>query len=263
MLSALHALPGAVIDAPTQVTALMGRLPVAADNDGFDVTTFGLDTDALVRLVVAGVLGAAVGAEREAGDQPAGLRTHIAVAVGAALFGVVSTIGFAEFDVTRASSNINVDVTRVASNVAVGIGFLGAGVIFRRGNSIRNLTTAASLWTVAAIGLACGTGDVTTAAIATAILLLSLALLRPLRDWIRRRFTTASSPVRVRLVPGAHAEAVLTPDLVAGVTLEEVTVEKEDGRLVVVATLSAHPEQVRRWISTVAGSDDVEAVLQA
>ncbi|MGH9233868.1 MAG: MgtC/SapB family protein, partial [Acidimicrobiales bacterium] len=137
-------------------------------------TTLSLDFDVVVRLLGATLLGGLVGMEREASDQPAGLRTHIAVALGASLFGVISTLGFLEFDQPRAESTIQADVTRVASNVVVGIGFLGAGVIFRQGNTIRNLTTAASLWTVAAIGLACGVGDVTSAALATAVLLGSL-----------------------------------------------------------------------------------------
>jgi putative Mg2+ transporter-C (MgtC) family protein len=151
-------------------------------------TSFALDGDVLIRLVAASVLGGLVGIEREASDQPAGLRTHIAVALGAGLFGVVSTLGFVEFDQPRADSTLQADVTRVASNVVIGIGFLGAGVIFRQGNTTRNLTTAASLWVVAAIGLACGVGDVTTAAVATAILLLSLVVLRPIRSLIRRRW---------------------------------------------------------------------------
>lgn len=234
---------------------------------GFDGTSFGLDADAVVRLLAAGLLGAAVGIEREASDQPAGLRTHIAVAVGAALFGIVSTLGFEEFDARRATTNVNIDVTRVASNVVVGIGFLGAGVIIRQRGAVRNLTTAASLWATAAIGLACGTGDIATAAVATAMLLLSLVLLRPLRDWIRQRFAQASVPVRVRMVPGASAEPVLAHrDLATDgsgtdeVVLDEVTVEKEDGRMVVTAVLSAHPDVVRRWISDVARSDEVDTV---
>ena len=167
-------------------------------------TSFELDMDVVVRLLGATVLGGVVGIEREASDQPAGLRTHIAVAVGAALFGVVSTLGFLEFDQPRANSTIQADVTRVASNVVVGIGFLGAGVIFRRGNSVRNLTTAASLWAVAAVGLACGVGDVTSAAVGTAVLLGSLVLLRPIRDLISRRWSTATTTVRIELAPGVE-----------------------------------------------------------
>lgn len=230
---------------------------------GADLTTFGVDDDALVRLLAAALLGAAVGIEREAGDQPAGLRTHIAVALGAALFGVVSTLGFLEFEGVRATTNVNIDVTRVASNVAVGIGFLGAGVIFRSGSSIRNLTTAASLWTVAAIGLSCGTGDIGTAAVATAVLLMSLVLLRPLRDVIRRRYTRTSQSVQVHLVPEADAAAFMAQlDEHADVQLDKVFLEKRDGRVVVAATLVAHPDQVRHWMTQVSTSSDVDTLVQ-
>ena len=143
--------------------------------------------EAVLRLVVAVVLGAIVGIEREVNDQPAGLRTHIAVCLGAAVFGVVSTLGFTEFEARRATTNVQIDVTRVASQVVVGIGFLGAGVIFRERTSVRNLTTAASLWVTAAIGLMAGVGDLGTAAAAAALLLAVLVALRPLRTFLRRR----------------------------------------------------------------------------
>jgi putative Mg2+ transporter-C (MgtC) family protein len=231
---------------------------------GVDPTTLAVDGDAVARLLMAGVLGAAVGLEREAGDQPAGLRTHIAVALGAALFGVVSTLGFLEFQVPRAESNVNIDVARVASNVAVGIGFLGAGVIFRSGGSIRNLTTAASLWTVAAIGLACGVGDLGTAAVATFVLLASLVLLRPLRDWVRHRFAKTSMPVRIQLVAGTDPDRFLD-ELHAQTELEadDVFLEKKNGRMIVVLTLNAHPQMVRRWMSHVAATPEVEGLVQA
>src|SRR5688500_5009504 len=136
-----------------------------------------LDSDVLARLGAAVVLGAAIGFEREASDQPAGLRTHITVAIGACLFGVISTLGFSEFEAVRETTNVQVDVTRVASQVVVGIGFLGAGMIFRQGGAVKNLTTAASLWVTSAIGLAAGVGDIGSAAIATAAVLVSLVLL--------------------------------------------------------------------------------------
>ena len=124
-----------------------------------------LDGDVVVRLLVAAVLGGSSGSSaRRATSRPDCAPTS-PLALGAALFGVISTLGFLEFDRPRAESILQVDVTRVASNVAVGIGFLGAGVIFRQRSNIKNLTTAASLWAVAAIGLACGVGDPTTAAV--------------------------------------------------------------------------------------------------
>jgi putative Mg2+ transporter-C (MgtC) family protein len=224
-------------------------------------TSFSLDGDVVVRLLAAAVLGSLIGIEREAADQPAGLRTHIAVALGASLFGVISTLGFLEFDQLRANSTVQVDVSRVASNVVVGIGFLGAGVIFRQGGLIRNLTTAASLWTVAAIGLACGVGDVTTAAVATVVLLVSLVLLRPLRSLIRQRWATASTRVRVTLADGVDPMAFgdrLPPG--EGVDTGQVTMQKQEGRLIVISTVSGHPVALRRWMAQLVVSDAVVSV---
>lgn len=222
-------------------------------------TDFGVDVDALVRLLIAAVLGAIIGIEREAGDQPAGLRTHISVAVGAALFGIISTRGFVEFEGLRADTNINIDVTRVASNVVVGIGFLGAGVIFRRGSMVHNLTTAASLWAVAAIGLATGIGNVTTAGIATVIVLASLVVLRPLRDRVRRRYAHTRREFRVRLAPGVDPEAPLRQTVEHELLVRTAT-EKEDGRVVLLVTLQGHPDTVQRSIAALARSDEVQTL---
>lgn len=200
------------------------------------------DIEAVIRLLFASVLGAIVGIEREAADQPAGLRTHIAVSLGAALFGVISTLGFQEHVTARADSNINVDVTRVASQVVVAIGFLGAGMIFRQGTVVKNLTSGASLWATAAVGLACGVGDEGTAAMATAILIVGLVLLRPLRDWIRGRWTTEHRVFRIALTPDADPAAIVeTLRGIAGIRVDRAAVEKHDGRPVVVAGLSARP----------------------
>lgn len=101
----------------------------------------------ILRLVAAGVLGGVVGYQREIHGRPAGLRTHILVCVGSALFTIASvTYGH------------GAEPSRIAANIVTGIGFLGAGTIIRQGSTIRGLTTAASLWTVAAIGLAVGAG---------------------------------------------------------------------------------------------------------
>jgi putative Mg2+ transporter-C (MgtC) family protein len=226
-------------------------------------TSFELDMDVVVRLLGATVLGGLVGVEREASDQPAGLRTHIAVAVGAALFGVISTLGFLEFDQLRANSTIQADVTRVASNVVVGIGFLGAGVIFRQGNNVRNLTTAASLWAVAAIGLACGVGDVTSAAIGTAVLLGSLVLLRPIRNYISRHWSTSSTPVRVELLPGVEPASVVDRWPTDGtVATTKLTVLKESGRFVMTGEVKGPPEALRSWLSDMAARAEVESISE-
>ena len=102
--------------------------------------------------MLALVLGGLIGLERELSDHPAGLRTHIGVCMGAALFGIVSGYGFVGFDASRSQTNYQVDPTRVASNIVTGVGFLGGGAILKHGATVRGLTTAASLWVTAAIG---------------------------------------------------------------------------------------------------------------
>lgn len=198
--------------------------------------------EAVLRLVVAVVLGALVGAERETTEQPAGLRTHITVCVGACLFGVVSTLGFDEFQTARARTNVQIDVTRVASQVVVGIGFLGAGIIFRQGTVVRNLTTAASLWVTSAVGLTCGVGDLGTAAVATGLVLVTLVALRPLRDLLRKRVARPEQELRIRLQQGvAPGEVIAALTSLPDVEVDRIAVQKEDGAFVVVTELSAAP----------------------
>jgi putative Mg2+ transporter-C (MgtC) family protein len=143
---------------------------------------------------MAVVLGGLVGVEREVSEQPAGLRTHISVALGAALFGLISVHGFDSYVQSRADSNYQIDVTRVASQVVVGIGFLGAGAILKEGSRIFGLTTAASLWVTAAIGLALGIGNYLAATATTVTLVVSLVLLRGPRRWLRRRLGRERDP---------------------------------------------------------------------
>lgn len=138
------------------------------------------------RLALAALFGALVGLERETAGQDAGFRTHLMVALGAALFGVVSVGAFDQF-ATDEATNVRVDVTRIASYVAAGVGFIGGGVILKHAGSVRGITTATSLWTAAAIGLAAGVGFWVGALAATVIALIALAGLKPLSDWVGRR----------------------------------------------------------------------------
>lgn len=194
--------------------------------------------EAVLRLVVAVALGAVVGAERETSEQPAGLRTHIGVSLGACLFGVVSTLGFEEFDVERSRTNVQIDVTRVASQVVVGIGFLGAGIIFRQGTIVRNLTTAASLWVTAAIGLTCGVGDLGTAAVATGIMVAALVLLLPLRNWLRNRVSHPEQELRIRLATGVGpGEVIAAIHELPDVKVMRLQVQKEEGDYVLLCEL--------------------------
>lgn len=122
----------------------------------------------LLRSVVAMLLGGAIGIEREYRSKEAGFRTHFLVALGSALFCIVSQYGF----------NIDLkDSSRVAAQVVSGIGFLGAGTIIFQKNVVRGLTTAAGLWVTAAIGLACGSGMYAAALIVTVLVIVGLEVL--------------------------------------------------------------------------------------
>jgi putative Mg2+ transporter-C (MgtC) family protein len=157
--------------------------------------------EALARIVVAAGLGGVVGLERELDEKAAGLRTHILVAVGSALFTLVGAYGFSDFPSSQ------VDPTRVAAQVVTGIGFLGAGLIFRQGFNIRGLTTAASLWLVAAIGMAAAAGFWKGAVITTIVALVSL---RPL-EWMKGIAITqrAAAHLLVELVEDGSTGDVL------------------------------------------------------
>ena len=202
--------------------------------------------DLVARLLVAAGLGAVVGLEREASGQPAGLRTHLAVALGASLFGVISTTGFLEYQATRDSTNIQIDVTRVASLVASGIGFIGAGLIFRHGTSVKNLTTAASLWVAAAIGLSCGVGDFAPAVATTVVMLLALVLLRFPRNWVRMHTHPEAREIEVVLRAGESEHAVVAAlQGINGIRLDSYSLEKADGAFVVIAQIHALQEAVQ------------------
>jgi putative Mg2+ transporter-C (MgtC) family protein len=125
--------------------------------------------EALIKIIVAVIFGGVVGWQREARFRPAGLRTHVLVCVGSAVYTLASV-----------SFSGNSDPSRIASQVATGMGFLGAGTIIRHGSIVRGLTTAASLWTVAAIGICVAIGGrmMWVAAIATIVTLITLTLLR-------------------------------------------------------------------------------------
>jgi len=132
-----------------------------------------LEIDLILRIFVAALLGGAIGLEREYRAKEAGFRTHFLVALGSALFMVVSAYGFDEAVLLPGH---RVDVSRVAAQVVSGIGFIGAGtIIFHKSeNAVRGLTTAAGVWVVAAIGLACGGGMYRVAFASTVLVLVGL-----------------------------------------------------------------------------------------
>ncbi|MGX9936937.1 MgtC/SapB family protein [Advenella kashmirensis] len=134
------------------------------------------DLELVGRLVMSAVLGSVIGFERERLSWAAGLRTHMLVCVGSTLIMIVSIYGFSD----SLGEHVTLDPSRVAAQVVSGIGFLGAGAILARGQVIRGLTTAASVWSVAGVGLAVGGGLYVPSISATIIILLILAGIKPL-----------------------------------------------------------------------------------
>ena len=134
------------------------------------------DVELVARLCLAVALGGVIGSERELADQPAGLRTHGLLALGSCLFTLVSAYAFGETS----------DPSRLAAQIVTGVGFLGGGAILRHGFSVRGLTTAASIWATAALGVAVGLGRYTLALSTTLLLLLTLVGLRTIRNFLRR-----------------------------------------------------------------------------
>jgi putative Mg2+ transporter-C (MgtC) family protein len=193
------------------------------------------NSEMLARLLAAGVLGSIIGFERERLLWAAGIRTHMLVCVGACLFMIVSAFGFAD---SMSAQHVVLDPSRVAAQVVSGIGFLGAGAILARGEIVKGLTSAASIWTVAAIGLAVGGGLYFAAGVSTGIIIVILAGVKPLEEMYRSR--NQSCRFRIETAHGA-----LTPELVK-------------------TTLKIRGGQIKRFLVTArdAGTvDDVTIVL--
>jgi putative Mg2+ transporter-C (MgtC) family protein len=201
--------------------------------------------DALARLAVAGGLGAVVGVERELREREAGVRTHLLVALGSCLFTIVGAYGFHEF-------GTKVDPTRVAAQIVTGIGFLGAGAIIREGLSVRGLTTAASLWIVAAIGMATGAGYYWPAVACTGLTVFALWPLRALAYVVLERFRPSDRRLVVELRRGESVKQLL--ELVHDV--RQVDVEDERDRRVVTLELADTADD-----ALVARVSDLEQVL--
>lgn len=217
------------------------------------------DVDVALRLLAAVGLGGAVGFERELSDQPAGLRTHITVALGAALFGVMSVHGFDAYVQLRADSNYQIDVTRVASQVVVGVGFLGAGAILKEGLSIRGLTTAASLWATAAIGLAVGLGSYLAATIATVLLVVSFVGLRAPRRWTHEHLRRDRELLVIHMAAGADPSQVISALVsIDGLEVRSLSARRRDDAVVVEAdVVTSGGRHLSDLLGPIAERDDV------
>jgi len=209
--------------------------------------------EVLLRLFVAAALGGAIGLERELRERQAGLRTHLVVCVGSALFTLVSAYGFTDW-------GIRVDPTRIAAQIVTGIGFLGAGAIIRQGLSVRGLTTAATLWLVAAIGMATGAGYWDAALITTFGALLILGPLRTVAYRGLVRFRPALHRLLVEIPAGGSPAPIID------------AIERQRGRVV---SLEVAQEGDRRSVAVdvelatggsapavVAGVAEIDGVLE-
>ena len=223
------------------------------------------NVEVVVRLLATVVLCGLIGLERETRDQAAGFRTHILLGLGAALFTLVSAYGFPEF--TRAAlesggRGVQFDPTRIAAQIVTGVGFLGAGAIIRRGLDVRGLTTAASLWAAAAIGLASGAGFYFGAAATTAVVLIALYLLRGVRVFVVSRFRTAFAVLDVHFTDsGAEISSVVEIVEGRGVRIRNTDAEIEDGRASYSLQLRIPPDRsVQEIIGEISDLPTVERV---
>jgi putative Mg2+ transporter-C (MgtC) family protein len=217
-----------------------------------------LDTwDALARLFIAAVLGGAIGLERELRDQEAGFRTHLLVSLGSCVFTLVSAYAWTDWRFSTPQGLV-FDPTRIAAQIVTGIGFLGAGAIIVRGISVRGLTTAATLWVVAAIGMAAGTAYYTVAFGATALVLVSLGPLRIVSKRMVSRVRPEEAELAIKLAPEGVAANVLARVEEAGGTIQ--TVEFGDERTVDIVLRSSRRTDSARVAEEVSKLDDVERV---
>ena len=210
----------------------------------------------LLRVALAAALGGVLGLERELREREAGLRTHLLVSVGSALFTLVSAYGFHAF-LASGQSVVRADPSRIAAQIVTGIGFLGAGAIIRQGLSVRGLTTAATLWVVAAIGLAAGAGYYSAAVVTTVLVLVSLWPLRILAYRIFLRYRPERERLLVDLAPGRSAAPVLAAVEEAGGRIESLAVTGDDERRSVALEVDL-PEEAR--LSTTSAVSELDGV---
>jgi putative Mg2+ transporter-C (MgtC) family protein len=210
----------------------------------------------LLRLSVAAVLGGAIGMERELRERQAGLRTHLVVCVGSALFTLVSAYGFREF-LVNGGSVVRADPTRIAAQIVSGIGFLGAGAIIRQGLSVRGLTTAATLWLVAAIGMASGAGYYSAAIIATLGALVTLGPLRIVSYRVIHRYRPEVDRLIVDIPAGGSPVPVLEAIEQRGGRVVSLEIAQEGDRRSIAIDVSLHGIAAPTIVADVGSIDGV------
>jgi putative Mg2+ transporter-C (MgtC) family protein len=212
----------------------------------------------LLRLFVAAILGGAIGMERELRERQAGLRTHLVVCVGSALFTLVSAYGFHDF-IQAGNAYARIDPTRIAAQIVSGIGFLGAGAIIRQGLSVRGLTTAATLWLVAAIGMASGAGYYDAAVIATLGAILTLGPLRIFAFRVIRRHRPQIDRLLVEVPAGGSPAPLIEVVELYGAHVVSMDVTQEGDRRSVALEVALHAAAAPQIVAAVA---DIDGVLE-
>jgi putative Mg2+ transporter-C (MgtC) family protein len=201
-------------------------------------------TEDIQKVLVAALLGAIIGLEREWSSKPAGLRTLILVCAGSALFTIVS-YNIAELDMFGTT-----DVSRIASNIVTGIGFIGAGIIFKGKNNVHGLTTAATVWMSAAIGMAVGTGDYNLAVAATIVVWIILVVLQWVEIRLNKISETMTYKVSFDMAAGFKYDAYFEGK---GYKLRETAYHKKDDVITIYWTISAsrkkHEMAITRLLS--------------
>ena len=210
----------------------------------------------LLRLTLAAVLGGAIGFERELRERQAGLRTHLLVSVGSALFTLVSAYGFHEF-LVNGGGLVRTDPTRIAAQVVTGVGFLGAGAIIRQGLSVKGLTTAATLWLSAAIGMAAGAGYYSAALFSTAGALLTLGPLRIVAYRVIHRYRPEVERLLVDIPAGGSPVPVLEAIEERGGRVVSLEIAQEGDRRSIAIDVEMHGIAAPTIVSDVGSIDGV------
>lgn len=207
------------------------------------------EIEVIARLLLALACSAVIGYERESAQKAAGFRTHILVGVGAAIFTIVSIIGFE-----------GGDESRVAAQIVTGVGFLGAGAIFKEGATVRGLTTAAGLWVVAAVGMAAGSGSYTVAITGTVIVVAVLILFYRADAILARRKQKVSYQVEVTLDDTKRLDGVLKFAGRIDDSVEQVAFRRTGDKtgVLIIGVREEKAEMVAEMLSSLKGVSSAE-----
>ena len=209
------------------------------------------DLELLARLLLAAVLGGAIGAERELNDQPAGLRTHMLLTIGACLFTLISAYGFGR----------GTDPSRIAAQIVTGIGFLGGGAIVRHGLTVKGVTTAASIWATASVGVAIGAGSYVLGTGGAVLVVGTLFGLRR-ADEVLQRWGVSREEYLIEAVPGFDMERLAEIGRREKVALRGMQLQEDDDatRITLVVKLPPgyRPARLLDALSRVEGVREVE-----